>query len=500
MATFDIQFAQGTPEVVRQPRANLNVDTGGQAIGNAVAGLGERLFQFGEKKQKTQNALDLSKQKRRYDEISLSTYNALQNVTDDDEAQKILSQYQADVGSLRTGNADVDGQFDIHINDTITGVTESFGKRLETNKIKKLNDEFDVNYQGLLSSGDYDGASELIGNMQSSGAITAVKAEGLRNTFVAGSYLQQAENKINLGNPASLESAGGMLDALSKQDKLKLTAEQLEKMDNLRTNLLSAKNRKGSADKLVAREQEFQLLEAMNNNTLTFDMLSKADQVDPTTLREMWSQYQNAQAEKSQNKISTIEEGDPIVNANMTATVDIHPELLDPHKIWQMTSKGLGTKTAASLVSRWNAAQDEKDPVSVKYRKQLAGVHAAGLFGKKDDVDTSDTYIKKTIELENFLKTSPTDEQAATFFSKLIREDVKKGLLGKLFGFGLKYGTPPIAAYRAYKESRTPAQGKSAPATTTKTSYRVQSQDGKVGTIPAEDLQEALSSGYKVIE
>ena len=56
---FQIEYAQGAPDVVRQPRANMNVDTGAGAIGNAVANFGGALQKIGEKYQEADDALEL---------------------------------------------------------------------------------------------------------------------------------------------------------------------------------------------------------------------------------------------------------------------------------------------------------------------------------------------------------------------------------------------------------------------------------------------------------
>jgi hypothetical protein len=244
-----------------------------------------------------------------------------------------------------------------------------------------------------------------------------------------------------------------------------LTAQQLEKRDNLTVQMLSAKNRADAVNRQVAWDQEFKLLEAMNNNTLTFDMLGQADQVDPTTRRVMWNQYQEIQQQKVKDKTSFLEDGNPRVNADMTAKIDTKPENWDPDKIWAETKNGLGTKTAESLVTRWKSSQAAKDPVGKKYRDLLAKVYDSKLFGAKDDAATTNVYIRKTNDLEDWLTANPnaTDVQAGEFFSRLISKDVKKTKLARLVGLtnylslgGLTYIT--VKDWLASKPNETQTQ------------------------------------------
>jgi hypothetical protein len=316
-----------------------------------------------------------------------------------------------------------------------------------------MDDQFKVSYQGFLSSGDFESASELIGNMQQSGAITSVKAEGLRKTFVADSYLQQAENKINLGSPVSLENANDMLEALSKQDKIKLTAQQLDRLGGLRTNLISAKNRKTEADKDLAREQEMNLFAKMLNDNLNKLDVLMADKVDPTTLRAIWSQYEEGQAAKLRGEYSLAKDGDPIARTKLLSMIDLHPEKVSVEDIYA-NAQYIGYDHVTSTVDRLERNQKEKDPVARTQRASLSIMLDSGLLGEKDDPETYEKYVQKNRELDDFLAGKPTAEQADNFFGRLIRKDMAKGWLKKSWGiasWSLKNLTAPGWMYQVEK-------------------------------------------------
>lgn len=56
MGTFEIQRSTRLPSIAPLPRANMNVDTGEGAIGQAVAGVGQTLKMIGEKRDQMTDA------------------------------------------------------------------------------------------------------------------------------------------------------------------------------------------------------------------------------------------------------------------------------------------------------------------------------------------------------------------------------------------------------------------------------------------------------------
>jgi len=462
MAQFDIQYAQGVPDVVRQPRANMNVDTGAGQIGNAVAQFGNNLNGIAQKYRQADNALEFSTMKRRYDEFGSAAMSGLQNVSDPVEAQKIIDQYQKDVSSLQSKNGEVNQEFQIHVNDTATRWTDAFAGTIEKNKVKQLNDEFDANYQGYLEQGDYAGANELLDNLTVAGSITKTKADDRRKTFFGDTLLAQADRLINTGDAASLKRAEGIIENMPKLTAkdgkpIQFTGQQIETMDALRTNLYATQNRVNGALKVQQDKEQWELYKKSEDGTLTQSMLDKSV-ISADEKRQIWSNYQTAQYQKAKAGISSLEEGDPSVLANLNAIIDLAPEKINEAGIYAATQNGLGTKHVTGLVDRYRKNIADKDPVDKKYKAQLASLYEAKLFGEKIKPETSDAYMKVQGELDTFLSTKPTDEQAQKYFSELIRKKVRGGWISSIYNSDLFLATasPTRFLYREYKKRMSP--------------------------------------------
>jgi len=492
MPTFDIQYTQRLPEVVHSPRADTHVDTGAGMFGAALANLGGAIHQIGQQYQEINNALILSKQKRRYDEINAAAYKAMDNITDEEEAKKILTQYQSDILALKTGNPWVDRNFDMHVNHTITDVMQHFADKLKKNKIRKLNDEFEITWKDILSAGDINSANELLDNMVKSGAMTNVRAESLSKSFMVDSYLQQAENQINLGDPKSLEKAGAMIDALTRQDAIELSANQLNKLDSLRTTFLSYMNRKNLEDEQIAREQEFKIFEAMEKGTLTWEMIAQADKVDPTTLKMYWNQYKAGQEQIRKEGKSVIKEGDPVARTNLLSLIDLEPDKITEKDIYNNAAL-VGTDHVTFLVDRLRRNREEKNPIAAKYRETLSRMLNNELLGEKDDLSTYEKYIKKISSLEEYFKQNPsaTDSEALQFFSELAKQDIKKSLLARIWG-GIKSWFSEEEEEEEIEEEMNIQKETGM--------ILMKSPEGRIGFIPEENLQKALEKGYQKIQ
>jgi hypothetical protein len=463
MPQFEINYAQGVPSVVSMPRANMNVDTGAGILADAMSNFGNRLFEIGEKQQQANNAVEFSSMKRKYDEIGSAAMTGLENVTDDKEAEKLVIQYRQDVESLRSNSPSVNQEFLIHVNDTATRWTDAFANKVEGNKIKQLNDEFEVNYSGYLEHGDYAGANELLSNMQYAGAISPVKAEERRKSFFGDALLTQSDRLINLGDSASLKRAEGILTNMPKLTEkdgksVQFTSKQLDTMDGLKTKLLSAKNRGDSALKVQQEKEQWDLYKMSENGNLTLDMLDKSV-ISADEKRQIWNNYQQAQYQKSKAGVSAIEEGDPAILAEVNKIVDLRPDRITPSQIYAV--KGLGTRHMTGLVDRLNKNNQDKNPIDKKYKAQLASLYEAKVFGEKIKPETSDAYMKLQGELDMFLATNPSDDQAQKYFSLLIREKVKSSKIASIYTgtHGAILGVPGFIAYQSYREIKKALSG-----------------------------------------
>lgn len=273
MSTFAITHSRAAPSGrVGGVPISMEVDTGADAVNQAFTQLGNRLYQIGEQQANANNALKTSELRRRYDELGVATENALKNVTDDAEAQRIIGKYQTDVSALKSGTPDVDDAFTQYRNNTITRYTSAFADQLEKNKLKEMVDTFDVEYQASVESGDQRNAVQLIDNLHSSGAITKAKAESLKDGYFADHVLTKAQKFINTGDAGSLAQAETILSSMSKvaaKDQGQFTAKQLDTMSNARSALIQANNRLQRQARVNSEEAEKDLIDKMADYTMT---------------------------------------------------------------------------------------------------------------------------------------------------------------------------------------------------------------------------------------
>ena len=142
-------------------------------------------------------------------------------------------------------------------------------------------------------------------------------------------------------------------------------------------------------------------------------------------MAQTWQQYQRAQTQKAESGISAIEDGSPIVRAQMNALVDLKPDELDEESIYRQINNGLGTRHAPGLVDRLKRNQKQRNPTDKIFLQTLSAMWTAGTFGKKKNASTAEIYIRLQKNLDTFLKTNPSSAEAQKFFEQLIVEDVR---------------------------------------------------------------------------
>jgi hypothetical protein len=452
MANFPINYFQGAPNVVSMPRANMNVDSGAGLLAEATSRMGETLAGIGMKVQQAQNAMELSTLQRKSEEINNASLMALQGVDpkDDESIQKIQQKRDTDLKGLTSKSQAVNDTFAMHLNSESPRWDMQFQGNVIQKKAKGAKDDFDLNAQQFLADGNQDAYLKLLYNAKATEVISQVEFDYRSKNATADSYLQQAENKINRGDAKSIEDADAMLTALGG-DKLKLDPKQLEKRDNLKTQMYAAQNRKNGALATQQDKEQWDLYKKSEDGTLTQSMLDTSV-ISADEKRQIWNNYQTVQYQKAKTGVSALEEGDPTVLAEANKVIDLAPEKINEAMIYEWQKKGVGTKHITGLVDRWKKNMNEKDPVAKKYKSQLASLYEAKLFGEKIKPETSDAYMKVQGELDTFLATNPTDEQTQKYFSGLIREKVKSGRISSIFNWSVENLTPPGWIYQEYKK------------------------------------------------
>ena len=424
---FDIQYNQQAPAVVNMPRASMNVDTGADMLGQAFAHLGESAFGVAMGMKKTQQALDLSNMKRKLDETNNDELSELENAFDDESQRKISEKYDKARSSIQSDDAEVSNQFTLHANEVMPHFNRGKSQRIVANKQKELTANFEANSADMLGNGDVVGYENLVKSMD---FLPPATKDALVKDAPANSYLQQAENLINRGDAKSIENANAILTALGGE-KIKLTAQQLDKRDSLTTQMYSAQNRSNSALKVQQDKEQWDLYKKSEDGTLTQAMLD-ASVISADEKRQIWENYTLAQYQKAKTGISMIEEGDPVFRAAVDAAIDLTPEKVTVAGLYANADK-IGTKNVTSRVDRLNKNLEDKNPIAKKFKAQLASVYEAKMFGEKINPATSDTYMELQGELDTFLATNPSYEQAQKRFSEIIRKKVKTGWISSIF-------------------------------------------------------------------
>jgi hypothetical protein len=418
---FDIQYSGATPAVVSMPRANTNVDTGADMLGQAFAHLGESAFGVAMGMKKTQQALDLSNMKRKYDETNYAAMTALETAYDEDSQKKIIEQRDKDLSSIQSNDAEVNNQFTLHVNDTLPQFNRAVGTRIVANKQKELTANFEANGNALLGDGDLDGYTNLVNSME---FIPKAQRDSLIKNAPVESKFSQA---IKMGD-VDLNKAEAMVSGLKD-----LTPDQQIKKESMLTHFNALRNRKNSALAVQQDKEKYDLWKKSEDGTLTdgdieSSVLSAEDRI------YLKNNFQTVQYQKAKAEISARDEGDPTQNMLAYESIDRNPEKIKESDIYTWVNKRVGAKYIVPLVDRRRANLANKNPIDQKYKSKLADLNTGSeIFGKKGSIEQAENYLKQLGKLETFLKTNPTDEHAQKYFSELIREKVKGGFISSIF-------------------------------------------------------------------
>ena len=430
MASFEIQRTQATPSGrVGAVPMNINVDTGADAVGQAFASLGNRIYELQANKQNAENAIKKSELRLQYQTRTSEALRELETTFNADEQQEIIGRYQSDITALGTGIPDVDQDFTEYRNNTLAGNLDAFERTVHKNQIISLNDQFDINYQKTLETGSRQTASDLIDNMVQAGAISPERAEAMKGEWSGDMRLTRAKKMIETGDPNEIYNAETVLTFMSDQatnNPGEFTAKQMNVLDNLKTQLDATKNRKNSE---LREQQDKDMWEGYNRigtPEFTSEYLDSTSLDTPSKIR-LTEMHKDIVSARAKGAISQYEEGNPEVLAQVQAIIDLRPNNVTPEQIYRMADSGLGVKYIPSLVSRLEKNKEKTNPVNDNYRKELANLHRRGLFGKPDNPDASMKYLDISNRLESFLTTNPSEESLRKFYGQLVIEDMSWG-------------------------------------------------------------------------
>ena len=439
MASFEIQRTQATPSGrAGAVPMNVNVDTGADAVGQAFASLGNRIYELQANKQNAENAIKKSELRLQYQTRTSEALRELETTFNADEQQEIIGRYQSDITALGTGIPDVDQDFTEYRNNTLAGNLEAFERTVHKNQIISLNDQFDINYQKTLETGSRQTASDLIDNMVQAGAISPERAEAMKGEWSGDMRLTRAKKMIETGDPNEIYNAETVLTFMSDQatnNPGEFTAKQMNVLDNLKTQLDATKNRKNSELREQQDKDSVSAFEMAEQGTLTWEWLQSSS-LNAQQREHYWEKYKRGVEEEARGVPSMFVNGDPETLNMMTAAIDVDPsnaivikggieyDISTPAGIYQMVGYGLGAKEAPGLVKRLLDNQAGKNDVYKDYRSGLASLYSNELFGDKDDYESQIKYQEIRRSLDAFLATEPTESEVQKFYSRLITDKV----------------------------------------------------------------------------
>ena len=121
---------------------------------------------------------------------------------------------------------------------------------------------------------------------------------------------------------------------------------------------------------------------------------------------------------EAQREVDIIEDGDVIIAASIERGIDTGDNRWNPTTIWGMVAKGLGTKQASRLVTRWNGTQrgDESltSPTAKDYLAKTESLYTNEYFGKKDDPEAAMVLLAFKARMREFIDSkggNPTDAE-----------------------------------------------------------------------------------------
>ena len=343
MPEFPIQYAQGTPNVISMPRANVNIDTGAGILAEATSRLGETLANAGFKILQAQNAMELSTLQRKSSEIQMASLTALQGIDprDDEAIAKIKQKRDFDLSALRSKSMAVNDTLKIHINQEMPRFDAQFQGDVLQRKAKAVKDDFDLNAQQYLADGNQSQYLKLLHNAVATDVITPVEFEYRTKTAANDTLLAQAErdigNKNGIGALEKLAQTKNMTpEQVQRQHQLEIWAKQISKI-----------NSDGAKDQAI-------------------DLMNKVDEL---------GDFSPLEREKAANKIITmLHEGG--------VTGDDYLQWAGPNGVLQRWNTGKFEVDDPETFAKLN--QDLRD-VSLGYKTRAEvndSIRAAGVSGK----------------------------------------------------------------------------------------------------------------------
>lgn len=218
MAEFPgIQYAETVPEVVRMPRAAMDVSTGQEAIarglmqfGGALAGIADDIYQ-------QESAAEYSELKRQVDERGYATFNS---VSGDEEADvKLWENFQKDLATLQSKRPNVQAALQSHINEVMPNWKDSFNKNHLAIRKKNAHAKFELEGGSALASGNLQEYYQQLNTRLALKDITQAEFDFKMKNAPNDSVLAQAHSMTLDGNYVGADTKLSELSNPSNEQK-----------------------------------------------------------------------------------------------------------------------------------------------------------------------------------------------------------------------------------------------------------------------------------------
>jgi hypothetical protein len=295
MAQFDIQYAQGAPDVVRQPRANMNVDTGAGDIGRAVSGFGGAMFEVGQKIQMAQDAMDLSILNQTGEKMDLDAELALSKINDAEEQAKFIQKHEADRANLSSkSNNRIQNAYQINYNNTSGDRLRRMTSVGMQTRAKDAQDKFKFASQTAIDNNNLPELLKIYNLALATENIGPEQHKVLTDSAPIDIAFSQARKDL-VTNPVEVINRLSSTEFTSKLNPI-----QLQENDQL---LSIARKQTG----IVSEESNKQLTDLYGSQKLTLqDIQARRNQLSDTDY-QAWTKIALNPADKKGNVIKTTE-------------------------------------------------------------------------------------------------------------------------------------------------------------------------------------------------
>jgi hypothetical protein len=427
--------------------AHIDVRTGQEFIGDAVAHTGNVVYDQGAKIQVAEDAAELSTLDRQAKEIWNAAEQTIQTTTDPDTRKKVYDKAIADMGALKSKRASVNGAYQEILNDYVPRTQARFNDVDRTLRIRQTKDEIIFNGQSALETGDLKAFKKLAATGLNTGVMSQAEYDAMVKDAPMQSTLAQARIKLNT-NP---EGVIKILEGLQG-----LSGEQLDRKDQLVTMAKAKMQIDKDALRMQQDEDKVQLYELVQNKSLTWDAV-KNSSLSADDKIQLWEDFE----QKIKTGKAKIEESDPVIEAQLYNAIALNPQSVSEEMI--LSRVGLGKEgglsggkdgTAAKLIAELRSADTPekqwRNAITTTGNSYLKDLEQAGVFGTKNTPESAEKLANTVLKWQAWRQEhkDASQEEGLAYLKQITLDDRKKTVT-QYFRNDNKFYTAESAANKA---------------------------------------------------